>query len=154
MRVAFVIVCLGLAAVAAPARAQESACVTIENDAERLACYDRANGRVPRAAPDLPATAPEPPEGVTADRFRMPRLFTREDQEGLAPPAQREVARVIRLPGGLVSIVMANDEVWNPLHRPDRLPRAGEQITILNVDNGYYILAPASGEPFRVLRQD
>lgn len=123
---------------AAAAQAQESACVAIEDDAARLACYDAANGRTPRAAPALerPAAVSESPRAVPAS----------------AAGEMYQVARVTRR-GGQVLMVMANGEVWAAAREPERAPEDGEQVVIRREGVGYYLLTPATGEPFRVRPQ-
>jgi hypothetical protein len=132
-----------LSAPLAPALAQEtsaqSACVSIDNDAERLACYDRANGRTPRAAPQLPAaplTGPPPQAETSRDRIlpSIGGLISGDGESAALPPVQLQIARVQRRAGGYT----------------DCAPRVGEQVTVQRVAVGLFILTPQTGEPFRV----
>jgi hypothetical protein len=145
---------------AAPAIAQESqtqtesACVAIDNDAERLACYDRANGRIPRAAPDLPT--PNLPTPGERDRLlpSFPNLFQGDREEAPAPILHMQIVRVERRVGGQTMLVMDNGETWSPAGNPERLPRAGESVSIQRYAIGAYVLLPEHGEPFRVRKQN
>jgi len=157
MRLALMASVLAMCALCAPAMAQDaagqSACVTIENDAERLACYDRANGRTPRGAPQLPAAAPAEPQAETdRDRFlpSIGGLISGNGDSAVLPPVQMQVARVQRRAGGHTDFVMTNDETWTTRETLDRLPRIGEQVTVQRVAVGLFLLTPQTGEPFRV----
>jgi hypothetical protein len=152
MRLAFIVLGLIISPVfVAEAGAQESACVAIENDAQRLACYDAANGRAPRVAPDLPQAAPAPERSGVLPSFGN---FLNGDDEPAqqAAPVAYQIASV-RLIAGRPAFVMGNGEVWAAAETPARNPRTGEQVTITREGVGYFVLRPASGAPFRVRRQ-
>lgn len=153
MRLAFIALGLIFSPFAvSEAAAQQSACVSIENDAQRLACYDSANGRAPRAAPDLP----QAPAAAPAREGVLPSFgnFLNGDDEPAqqAAPVAYQITSV-RLIAGRPAFVMANGEVWAAAETPERNPRTGEQVTITREGVGYFVLRPASGEPFRVRRQ-
>ncbi len=145
---------------ASEAAAQESTCVGIENDAQRLACYDAANGRAPRSAPALnPAPAPNvaPPAPAATRDGILPNfgdMFASDDDEPAAVAAATtyQIASVRSL-GGRPVFVMAGGDVWSAAEAPARVPRSGEQVSIRREGVGYWVLTPSSGEPFRVRRQ-
>ncbi|HVY85092.1 MAG TPA: hypothetical protein VG943_08160 [Caulobacterales bacterium] len=134
--------CTPMAAHAQDAQGPEHACVTIENDAQRLACYDAANGRTPRAEPAL-----------AHERSLMPSLPNLSSYTP-PPPRELEVARVVRRAGGDVSIIMTNHEIWTPTTSLRRPPQVGEHVVIEAGAVGYYVLRPANGAAFQVRRQD
>jgi hypothetical protein len=150
MRFALLSLALLLSAPLAPALAQESACVTIENDAERLACYDAANGRTPRATPQLPVAAPQGESDRGGFLPSIGGLISGDGDSAVLPPVQMQVARVQRRAGGHTDFVMTNDETWSTRESLDRLPRIGEQVTVQRVAIGLFLLTPQTGEPFRV----
>jgi hypothetical protein len=150
MRTALFALVLVLAApVAAQETRTESACVAIDNDAERLACYDSANGRAPRAAPDLPV-----PGERGALLPSLPNLFQSDRAEAPEPIMEMRVARIERRLGGQIALVMDNEDVWTPAGNPERLPRTGESVSIQRYAVGAFVLLPENGEPFRVRKQN
>ncbi len=66
-----------------------------------------------------------------------------------AAPVAYQIASV-RLVAGRPTFVMGNGEVWAAAETPARNPRTGEHVTITREGVGYFLLRPASGEPFRV----
>ena len=129
---------------ASPARAQQSACVSIEDDAQRLACYDAANGRTPRAAPGL---------GSHAERNLLPLPDFSRGDDTARPPVQYQVARIERGSDGQVYLAMTNREIWAVRGHPRQLPQPGTQVSIQRRYVGVFLLSYASGEAFEVRKQ-
>jgi hypothetical protein len=156
MRLAVIAFWLFLAGSAA---AQESACVAIENDAARLACYDAAHGRAPRAAAEQPEQAPTEAQAgpaASAREHRLPAfsdMFGRRENAVARPELNFVVARVARRLGGQYSLVMEGDEVWAPDHSGSAAPEAGEHVLIRRVAVGAYVLYRPNGESFGVHKQ-
>lgn len=139
---------LGLLAHAAGAqeRPQFSACVGIDDDAQRLACYDAAAGRAPRGPPNVAAVSRG---GVLAGAAN---IFHR-DPSNAEPPVDYVVAQVVRSAEGMPYFVMTNREIWMPKAAPRRAPQAGDHVVIRRLWVGHYELTLPSGETFQVTRQ-
>lgn len=131
-----------LATAAALAQSDASACASIENDRERLVCYDQAHARTP-AAPANPGDA----FGLTEKR---------------EPPAAREeaveqitakVAEVREPQRYTLVVTLDNGQVWRQTSDLGSLTlRAGDSVRIRRAALGSYLLYPPNGGSVRVKR--
>jgi len=162
--------------VAAAERDRESGgskCVSIEDTAARLSCYDQAFGRPTAAGVASAAVADEvaaarstsPPVGAAPDAARA------VDEFGLTETAKRKrdpekakesmpesisatVARVSWRPTGEVVVVLENDQVWEQAETVTTKARvkAGDVVTIRKAALGSHTMVTASRAAIRVRR--
>lgn len=164
---AFLALVLCAATAAAADEAPAESCRTVADDAQRLACYDRAyppqakqsGGAAPAAVPPAPSpdAAPDPP--LTAeDRFGREAAIEHEERER-EKRAERELGElrahvkdINRRSDGLMTITLDNDQVWQQV-RPDgfRL-KPGDSIRIEPASLGSYMMWGDSKRPTRVSR--
>jgi len=123
-----------------PATAQSNAaCPTIANDAERLACYDRALRPTPPAAPAATAAPPTPrPMPVTPEPVTVPVV----------------VAEVRQLEGRSATFTLENGEVWvQSDSRRVNLPDAPFDAEIKpGAMSSHFLVAKSGGSGIRVRR--
>jgi hypothetical protein len=175
-----------LACMIAPAAAQEQsptggivdqvyACAEISAEAERLACYDRAVGRMREAQTrgDLVAVDREQARTIEREAFgfslpSLPRLFGRRDGAdaesasvsstsglGGVEELEFEIARVSRRPNGPATFTMVNGQVWVQIDDENaRMAREGGKVTIRRATfNSFLMSIEAGGPAIRVRRQ-
>ncbi len=107
-------------------------CTTIENDAERLGCYDRAFG-----TPAAPRPLPDPPAD---DREESPQKFT-------------AVVSKIEWRNGVFLVTLDNGQVWMQSERDSRLQIAArDTVTIRRASLGSHLLSGKQGIAARVKR--
>ncbi len=167
----------GPAAAADGIRAELDACRALANDNERLACYDRAAGRIlaqPRApaaavsaapaaaAPVAAAAATAPPAASTpgaTDTFGRERVLAAEE----AKRQQQQTRAIGELSAtatsietrmdGLMTITLDNGQVWRQT-RPDSMFRlkTGDRVKIQPGAMNSFILSGPTKKSTRVSR--
>lgn len=155
------------AAAAQPAQSpqvldQVYACASIGAEAERLACYDEAVGRLRQAqtSGDLVAVDRAQAEEINRDAFgfslpSLPRLFGGgEDGERLEEVAL-EIDRIQARPDGKNWIHMTNGQIWSMVDaaQSNRRARAGAQVTVRRAAVGSFMMSFGGGQAFRVRRE-
>ena len=145
----------GLCAQVATAADPGSDCVGIDDDRARLACYDRALGRVPPIGAIAPAAAPA---AASAPAAALPAQA--EQNFGLSASQQRTaegapteiVATVASVQShsyvGRWIVTLDSGQVWEQRETtPEaRRPRVGDKVTIREATFGSYLLtAPGRG---------
>ena len=107
-------------------------CATVENDAERLACYDRTFG-----PPSEPKPLPDPPAGKSAE---TPERFT-------------AVVSKIEWRNGMFVATLDNGQVWVQSERDSRVHIvAQDTVTIRRASLGSHLLSGKQGIAARVKR--
>jgi hypothetical protein len=107
-------------------------CTGIQDDAERLACYDRTFGTPaePKPLADPPAKAPEP----------IPEKFS-------------AAVSNIEWRNGVFVVTLDNGQVWIQSERDSRVQiEAGETVSIRKASLGSFILSSKQGIGARVKR--
>jgi hypothetical protein len=120
-----------LCATAVPAAAPHP-CTSIQDDAERLACYDRTFGTpaAPKELADPPARAPEP----------VPEKFS-------------AVVKTIEWRNGVFVVTLDNGQVWIQTERDSRVQiEPGETVSIRKASLGSFLLSSPQGIGARVRR--
>ena len=149
-----------------PVAAQNGACPTIENDAERLACYDRALRPAPPATPtqSVPAVRraqPDPAPATTAVAPQPEPRAPRQVRESTAPAAPAApvagtpedlgivpivVVDVRALPNRGATFTTDSGEIWIQTDSRDaRLPDAPFDAQIKPGAMSSYFLVPKNG---------
>ena len=172
-----VVLAAGPAAAADGIRAELDTCRALANDGERLACYDRAAGRIlaqpsapeaataamPAAAATTAATVAATPAAAStagdADNFGRERVLAAEE----AKRQQQETRDIGELSAtvtdidarmdGLMTITLDNGQVWRQV-RPDSMFRlkSGDRIQIQPGAMKSFILSGPSKRSTRVSR--
>ncbi|WP_395644481.1 hypothetical protein [Terricaulis sp.] len=172
MRVALASLCFFAIAGAASAQEQQAqpqvlsqvyACAEIQDQAQRLACYDSAVGRLQQAqrSGDLVAVDRGQAETIQREGFgfslpSLPRLFGNA-QDGELQQVEEiasEVTRVSRRGDGTATITLANGQVWQQIdHESSRSLRDGGHVTIRRATLGSFLMhVDAGGPALRVRR--
>lgn len=166
----------GPASAADEIRAALDSCRSLANDAERLACYDRAAGRIlaqadapapapaatapasaaPTAAATTPATAAAP---AAADNFGRERVQASEEtkrqeqQTRAIGELSATVTDIDTRMDGLMTITLDNGQVWRQT-RPDSMFRlkTGDRIKIQPGALKSFILSGPGNRSTRVSR--
>ncbi|HEX6636435.1 MAG TPA: hypothetical protein VF033_02160 [Steroidobacteraceae bacterium] len=110
------------------AAASPHPCTAVQDDRERLACYDLAFG-----TPAAPKPMPEPLRA--------------------APPPEKFSAKVseIEWRNGVFVVTLDNGDVWIQSERDSRVqPEAGETVTVRRASLGSYLLSGRQGIAARV----
>lgn len=183
MRVVLAALCF--IAIAAPAAAQETAptpgvldqvyaCANLADEAERLACYDTAVGRLREAQTSGSLVAVDRAQAAELDRdafgFSLPslsRIFGGGGDRG-GPSASREasgfeaidemqltIASVRRTRYGPATFTMTNGMVWVQIDdEVARNAREGGTVTVRRAAIGSFLMSVDAGGPaIRVRRQ-
>lgn len=136
----------------APAGAQEPApqqreCARIENDAERLACYDRALRDSPAPAPEPAAAAPTPPS---------PAAVTALSAERETVPSTEVVVVSLRQRPGLNTLFTTEQgEVWAQVgFEQSYFPPPPFAAQIKPGRLGSFFLVPEEGTAVRIRRRN
>lgn len=156
-------------------RTELDTCRLLANDGERLACYDRAAGRIlaqaaaPEPAPAPAATAPAAaaPAAATAaastpdaeDNFGRERALAAEEakrqeqQARAAGELSAAVAGIDTRMDGLMTITLDNGQVWRQ-NRPDSMFRlkVGDPVRIQPGSLKSFILSGPGNRSTRVTR--
>jgi hypothetical protein len=173
-------VVLGGASPAVFAAGDPRSCVTIADDAARLACYDRALGRsaAPKPAP-VAATAPAAPAAAAAatSASAAPAAPVKKDpvgEFGLSEAAKQakdpaKAAEAAAAPDSITGRVMSvrwrkygefvvtldNAQVWAQIEpMPSAVVRVGDTVTIKKALFGSYTLVTAGRIGTKVRRID
>jgi hypothetical protein len=179
-----VLATMAFIAFAAPVSAQEQtptpsvldqvyACRTISDEAQRLACFDGAVGRLQEAQTSGNIVAVDRGQVQEMDReafgFSLPslgRLFggggSSSNQSAASTPRfeqvdelQMEIASVTHRRNGPSTFHMANGQVWVQIDdEVARNVRQGGRVTVRRATLGSYLMSVAAGGPaIRVRRQ-
>lgn len=168
------LISLFLLVLATPAVAQEAvqrpavldqvyACASVAAEAERLACYDAAVGRLREAqtSGSLVAVDRAQAEEIERDAFgfslpSLPRLFGNRDAVAAAPVNENrlEIARVVRRQNLPATFTMTNGQVWTQIGTEStRNVREGGAVTIRRAALGSFMMSvEAGGHAVRVRR--
>jgi hypothetical protein len=146
---------------------QVYACASISDEAQRLACYDGAVGRLRQAQDSGNLVAVDRQQAEELDRdafgFSLPslsRLFG-GGSDAATPPSpgqqprfervdemQLEIARVSMRRDGTVSITMTNGQVWSQIDNENpRMVRVGGTVTVRRATMGSYLMSIEAGGP-------
>lgn len=163
------------AGAADPTRAELGACRELAKDADRLACYDRAVGRLlaqpaaPRAAPAAAAPAaaapaPAPPAAAVAatsaeENFGRERAMAAEEAKRTEQEARAAgelnaaVTAIESRMDGLMTITLDNGQVWRQ-NRPDSMFRlkVGDPVKIQPGSMKSFIMSGPTKKSTRVTR--
>jgi hypothetical protein len=134
------------------------ACAAITQEAERLACYDNAVGRLRQAqtSGDLVAVDRTRVEEIERDAFgfslpSIPRLFGGRERDSSEPNVAEvamEVARVSRRPDGSGVFTMTNGQVWTQIDGGNnRRVREGGAVTVRRAALGSFLMSVEAGGP-------
>jgi hypothetical protein len=149
-----------------PVLDQVYACAEITGEAERLACYDAAVGRLRQAqsSGDLVAVDRAQAQEIERDAFgfslpSLPRLFGGGDRARGEPSVgelQLEIARVSRRADGKTVFTMSNGQVWAQIDDSStRRAREGGAVTVRRAALGSYLMSVEAGGPaVRVRRSE
>lgn len=161
-----------LVALATPAAAQTAdtpeslqqvyACAQISGEAERLACYDAAVGRMREAQTrgDLVAVDRVQAQEIGRDSFgfslpSVTRMLGINDSENMPDRMEFEVAQVNFRRDGKVALTMTNGQVWEQVDgAPPRRIRAGIPVTVRRAAMGSFLMTLPSGPALRVRRSE
>lgn len=166
------IVCAGAAAAQTPSAApnappealnQVYSCANITDDAQRLACYDQAVGRLRQAqtSGDLVAVDRHQAETINREAFgfslpSLPHLFSRGDGQaiGAVEEVELEVARVQQRGDGSAVFTMTNGQVWQQIDNENgRNVRVGGHVRVRSASMGSFLMhVDAGGPALRVRR--
>jgi hypothetical protein len=167
------------AGAADPTRAELGACRELTNDADRLACYDRAVGRLlaqpaaPTPAPAAAAPVVAPPAAATPaaaapaaaaaasaeDNFGRDRVLAaeetkrREQEARAAGELNATVTAIETRIDGLMTITLDNGQVWRQ-SRPDSMFRlkVGDPVRIQPGSMKSFIMSGPTKKSTRVSR--
>lgn len=128
-----VVLLFPLCCVPAPTRAASPhPCATLENDAQRLACYDRTFG-----TPEAPRPLPDAPGEGSA---KSPEKFT-------------AVVAKVEWRNGVFIATLDNGQVWMQSERDSRVQIAAQDtVTIRRASLGSHLLSGKQGIAARVKR--
>ncbi len=121
-----------------PSLVRLHACVQEENDAERLACYDKEMGRAPPGQP--------------ADFGITPELLHKKQVEAgiAAPPASLQqplsakVTDIVARPNGRSLVTLDNGQVWEEEEDVDLKLKVGDGVTITHGSLGSLWMDPVA----------
>jgi hypothetical protein len=140
------------------------ACAQIQDDAQRLACFDRTVGALQQAQTQGQVVAVDRAQAAEIERdsfgFNLPslgRLLPDLDGgDNEIDDIQMTVARVSERNYGYHAFVMEDGQVWVQIE-PDnaRNVRAGDVVTIRRASLGSYrLVSPRGGQGHRVRREN
>ncbi len=173
MRVAIASLCFFAFAGAASAQEQQAtqpqvltqafACAEIQDQTQRLACYDGAVGRLQQAqrSGDIVAVDRGQAETIQREGFgfslpSLPRLFGRTERGEMQQVEEisTEVTRVVRRGDGTATFTFANGQTWAQIDNENaRNVRDGGHITIRRATFGSFLMhVDAGGPALRVRR--
>ena len=177
MRIVLASLCFVAFAGAASAQQQEPqpspgvldqvyACANISDEAQRLACYDGAVGRLRAAQTSGNLVAVDRQQAEELDRdafgFTLPslsRLFGGGSDAATPGGAERpqfervdrmtlEIARVTMRRDGTALFTMTNGQVWSQIDNENpRNARVGGQVTVRRGTMGSYLMSVEAGGP-------
>lgn len=135
------------------------ACVAERDDAQRLACFDRAAAALPAevrlempAASSAPPLSPEERFGYRGEVARE-ELDRRKAEESALEELSARVTRVGQQGSGDFVITLDNGQVWAqvPTGRPERL-KVDDTVTIKRASLGSFMLSGPGARGVRVRR--
>lgn len=137
---------------------QVYACANITDEAQRLACYDGAVGRLREAqsSGNLVAVDRQQAEQVEREAFgfslpSLPRLFGNRGNEAAAPEVAEmalTIDRVVTRRNAPATFYMTNGQVWTQLDETNAWNvRAGGQVTIRRATLGSFLMSVEAGGP-------
>lgn len=135
--------------------ADPRACLAIDDDAKRLACYDTAFDRAPAPAAATAAVPAQAEEFGMNDRLR--REKESEEAQASAPQKiQATVTTATRTAQGYFNVTLDNGQKWITTETaPARSFRQGDVVTIRRASFGSFLMARESGGPaLRVRRTE
>jgi len=141
---------------AAPAVPQ-APCASINDDVQRLACYDKQAGRGAAPAAAVPQT-PTPPSAIApASSLPAPQAFGLYSAEHpKAPPAKGKLeARVIALGAsgdGRPTVTLEGGAVWELRDEEDPLLAVGDTVLIRRAALGSFLMDTPTKRTHRVRR--
>jgi hypothetical protein len=145
------------------------ACRAIATDAERLACYDQAVGRLQQAqqegafaAVDAASVRQLERESFGFSLPSLPRLGLpnfRSNTAGEPEPAVEtltaQISRVIPSQTGRNGYVMSNGQVWRQVDtESNRQLRSGAEVTIRRATLGSFLMTTTAGGPAVRVRRE
>ncbi len=170
-----VLASLGIIAAAAPAFAQEAppptpgvldqvyACANVGDEDDRLACYDRAVGRLREAqsSGNLVAVDRQQAQAIEREAFgfslpSLPRLFGRRYESAGAggevidqvAELRLEITSVSQQRHGPATFTMSNGQVWQQIDDENaRNARAGGSVTVRRASLGSFLMSVDAGGP-------
>jgi len=134
------------------------ACAEISGEAERLACYDGAVGRLRQATTEGNVVAVDraAAQEIERDAFgfslpSLPRIFGRGGNEAAAvqiPDMDLQIASVVRRRNGPATFTMSNGQVWEQIDDENaRNAREGGAVTIRRAALGSFLMSVEAGGP-------
>jgi hypothetical protein len=145
------------------------ACSQIQDDHQRLACFDTAVGHLKQAETQGQIVAVDRERARTVERdafgFNLPSLMRLLPNLGGGPHASGDseinsisatVARLHAGPTGYLTFVLDNGQSWTEVEAADvNNIRVGDQVTIHRASMGSFRLTGTrGGQGYRVRRQD
>jgi hypothetical protein len=129
------------------------ACAALSDDAERLACYDRAVERLASGAADnMPPPSPEDMFGMDPQLSRETSTETPVEREELPEISARVVEVQSRSDGGVL-IRLDNGQIWMPVDQKRALVvRAGDTVRIVRGALGAFRMVSTDQRSSRVRR--
>lgn len=137
-------------------------CAEIQDNTQRLACYDDAVGRLREAQSTGQVVALDRERVRSLNResfgFSLPnlsRLLPGGDGAELPDRIESTVVRVVRRANGYHAFVLENGQTWVQVEAENaRNVRVGDAIAVRRASMGSYMLSPARGSAHRVRRED
>jgi len=136
-------------------------CLSVENDRDRLACYDRLFGRVgstategPESSEDTPATGGSPagktaPEAAARQQLGAEQLPSRRSEPDEPPDETSEIVVILdevgRRADGRYWFRLDNDQLWSQVSAKRASFESGDLVRIRRGLLGTYHLRPADG---------
>lgn len=139
------------------------ACANLAGEAERLACYDEAVGRLQQAESQGRIVAVDRDQVATIERdsfgFRLPSIASilrrGQPEQDQIERVETQVVRVVTYINGRHSFVMANGQTWTQIEAQSASNvDEGDTIVIRRAALGSYMLSPQHGRAHRVRRAE
>lgn len=142
------------------------ACSQINEDAERLHCFDAAVSQLRQAANqgEFVAVDRRRVEEIRRESFGfslpsvaslIPRIGGNDNAAQEQESIQVRIAQIITRPDGYYIFVMADGQRWRQTERRHLTFRAGDQVTIRRASMGSFMLVPeGNGGAHRVHREN
>jgi hypothetical protein len=129
-------------------------CVSIQRNAERLACFDRAIAVLAagKAGATLAAATPEATFGLGASNREPAAAPARESAD--LQSVQSTVKRLGRAGDGSTIVHLDNGQSWRQLSGGDTLLKPGDSVTITRAALGSFQMKVPSGRAAKVRRVD
>ena len=144
-----------------PVLDQVYACAGIEAEAERLACYDGAVGRLRQAQSAGQFVAVDRAQATELEREAfgfslpsIPRLFNFSEGQAEIADITTVIARVGARADGKQLYFLENGHTWVQIDGENRRARAGANVTIRRAALGSFMMSLGDGAAIRVRRQE